>query len=311
MKKELSLIITKSVTFILIFLLIDILAGSLLRKLFFAQDTGKYARLTYATQELKKDIIIMGSSHAIRHYVPSVFDSVLNKPTYNMGAEGQKLLYQLASQKMILSRYNPKIIVLNVDYDWLYYNIHSYSRLNDLHPYYSTNKNEIENILSLNKSYTQFKLFFNAYQLNSTIIHIIKYKIKPQEDFLGYRPLYGILNEKKLEINNKEQSSDTIDKQMVEAYKQFISNVKENNIKLFLVGSPKPHNINTNSESLSLLKEIAQKNDIPYLDFYNSSEFLKQYQLFHDDTHLNNNGAIKFSKLVSKEIAIYLHADDK
>jgi lysophospholipase L1-like esterase len=51
-----------------------------------------------------------------------------------------------------------------------------------------------------------------------------------------------------------------------------------------------------------MIKNIAQNENIPFLDFSNDKRFYLQYELFSDATHLNHNGATLFSELVADSI---------
>ena len=71
----------------------------------FVDESKNYLENTNA------QVLIFGSSHAHRHYVPEVFEKTLKKTTYNAGAEGQQLLYHLAMQQMIVKRVKPEVII--------------------------------------------------------------------------------------------------------------------------------------------------------------------------------------------------------
>ncbi|MFH6769242.1 hypothetical protein V8G56_10880 [Gaetbulibacter aquiaggeris] len=309
MKSELTLSIRQILKFIIIFLIVDFLFGSISKKIFYEQKTGKFYRSTYAIKEAKEDILIFGSSHAHRHYVPEVMEKELLKTCYNVGAEGQQLLFHAAFQKMILKRRVPELIVLNIDENFLYKSNAAYNRLSDLHPYYSEFKNELRSFLSLNSSFMDFKLFFKSYQTNSTLIHAIRYYISPQIDYKGYRPLDGVMTLNKVAFYEKDNSEkeyiQEIDPVFVAAFKDFILTAKKNNIKLVFVTSPNliERSISEN-ESFKMIKVISKLEKIPFFDFLNSPAYINQYDLFHDPSHLNDNGARIFTKSVAELINV-------
>ena len=149
----------KTLKFVIIFVITDFLFGTLASKLFFNQETGKYARSTYVIKKAKEDIIVFGSSHAHRHYVPEVISKKLSKTCYNAGADGQQLVYHNVLQKMILNRYHPEIIILNIDEEFLFKSNKSIDRLGDLHPYYFDFKDEVYiiKLLSINLIFSNFE----------------------------------------------------------------------------------------------------------------------------------------------------------
>ena len=303
-KFELKLTGIKILKFTMIFLVIDFCLGSISNQIFLNQKTGKFHRSTYTIYEAKEDILIFGSSHAHRHYVPDVIEKELSKTCYNAGAEGQQLLYHAALQKMIFKRSRPKLIVLNIDESFLFKSDIAYNRLHDLHPYYQDFKNELRPILGLNSSLINFKLFFKSYRTNSTLIHALRYHLSPQIDYKGYRPLDDKMTLDKVDTYKKTPSEkefiEEIDDFFVEALKNFISEAKQNNVKLLFVTSPNLiERDHSNNESLNRIKKIADLEGVPFLDFLNSPQYMNQLELFHDPSHLNDDGAKLFTSTMA------------
>ncbi|WP_299252449.1 hypothetical protein [uncultured Aquimarina sp.] len=304
-KKEFKLSLIKLAKFVVIFLIADLVLGTISKQIFFNQKTGKYARSTYAIKDTDSKILIFGSSHAHRHYVPKVFEKELGKTCYNVGAEGQQLLYHTAMLKMILKRTKPDLIILNIDENFLYKSKVAYDRLSDLHPYYSDYDEELGPILGLKSKLIDFKMFFKSYQTNSTVIHAIKYYLSPQIDYNGYRPLSGqvksVVDESE-EILIKEYVEE-IDENFVMGLKNFISTAKNKGISLLFVTSPTFSEVDhSNNISYNKIKEIAGKENIPFVNFFNATQFKYKHELFHDTSHLNNDGAQLFCKYLADEI---------
>ncbi len=293
----------KLIKFVVFILAIDFLLGTFAKHIFFSQETGKYARATHAIQETEADVLIFGSSHAHRHYIPNLFEELLQKTCYNAGAEGQQLLYHTVLQQMILKRTQPELIILNIDKDFLFTSQEAYDRLGDLHPYYEEHREELKPILGLKSKLVDVKLFFKSYQTNSTIVHAIRYYLSPQVDYKGYRPLQGEANpDQKLQDDIKILSNE-IDPNFESALYRFIETARNKDVKLVFVTSPKLYRVDTsNNASFNRIKEIAKEKNVMFIDFFNAEEFLKQYELFHDPSHLNHNGAKKFNTLIIDQI---------
>ncbi|MBQ4819559.1 hypothetical protein [Aquimarina sp. MMG016] len=303
--KEYRVSFLKIIKFVIIILVADFVLGSVSQKIFFSQKTGKYARATYAVEKSNAEVLIFGSSHAHRHYVPEVFEKELNKTCYNAGAEGQQLLFHTALQEMIIKRKKPDLMILNIDDSFLYLSDIAYDRLSDLHPYYDDHSEALRPILGLKSNLIDFKLFFKSYQTNSTIIHALRYYVSPQVDYKGYRPLYGKVNSntKKHDQQEVKEYIEVIEKDFVNALKTFINNAKENNINLVFATSPTYNKVNySENKSFSLIKEIAGKENVPFIDLFNDTQFLNKGELFHDPSHLNDDGAKLFTKLLADKI---------
>jgi len=303
LQKEYKSSLLKMIKFCIIFLIIDFSLGYIVKELFYSQKTGKYARATYTIDDTEADILVFGSSHAHRHYIPDILEKELKQTSYNAGAEGQQLLYHTALQEMVLKRYTPKTIILNIDDDFLYKFDEAYSRLGDLHPYYGEHKNELKDVLGLRSRFINFKLFFKSYTANSTIVHVIRYAAAPQIDYKGYRPLYGKLTPELAVSDNGDNREEVIDQNFIDALRTFITNAKMKNIELFFVTSPSYfEKVHKKNGSFDKIKEIAANETIPLINFYNAKEFISKNELFHDLSHLNKDGATIFMKLLSERI---------
>jgi hypothetical protein len=307
---EYKLLLTRGILFLMVFILIDQSLGRLTKGLFLYQKTGKYARITHTLTTDSSQILIMGSSHANRHFVPSIFQSNLNTTCYNAGVQGQGLIFQTALQKMIFKRRQPQLLIMNLDEGWLFESEESYERLADLHPYFWEYKTELEPILSLNERFIVFKLLFQSYQTNSTIVHIINYFLKPQPDENGYRPLTQEMSPPAIDqisLPNQEALSvpiPTIDTNFVNMFKEFISNAKEKNVPIVFTISPRlyPINITTSNASLNMMKKLASESNIKIFDFSGDVSFIGKYHLFSDPGHLNHQGASLFSQMLTDSL---------
>jgi hypothetical protein len=306
-KQEYKLIVLKLLKFLIIVLVVDITLGTVSQQIYFSQKTGKYARITYSIKEATAEILILGSSRAAMHYVPDVIEKKLNRTAYNCGVLGQKLIFQNALQKIILKRTKPKLIILNIDKNWLFKSEEAHELMSDLHPYYWEHQEVLKPILNLESKLIDFKLLFKSYQTNSTLIHAIKYYLSPQMEIKGYVPSYAKMEKSNSYGNNEaivpEIVEEEIDTSFISAFKSFINTAKDENIELLLVMSPIVYKLDlSNYQSLDIMKAIAEEKQVPFLDFTNDKRFLYEHDLFRDRTHLNDDGARLFSKLLAEFI---------
>jgi len=109
-----TLFIAKVVFFFLLLVGVDWLVGAAIEQL--------YRRAPHGTNWTKEnwllddqfDVVIFGSSRAFRHYVPHVISEKTGRSVFNAGQNGQYLLYSYALEQLVLERYSPKLIVLDV-----------------------------------------------------------------------------------------------------------------------------------------------------------------------------------------------------
>jgi hypothetical protein len=312
-KNQYALFTLKAIKFIILILIIDFFLGTIAQYLFFKQSSGKYARITYSLEKANEDILIFGNSHANRHYIPAIFQEKLNLSCYNAGVQGQEILFHSTIEEIITNRTKPKIIILNIDKDKLFKAPDSYDRLSDLYPYYSKYSNSIKPTLKLISQFEYLKMSLKSYRYNSTIVHIVKYFLNPQLTQSGYIPLSGKMTQSVVpahsSINNQknEPLNENIDINFVNALNRFIQIAKRNDINLIFVASPTINGLNASYKSGELFKEIIEKNSINFIDFSNDARFIGKYELFHDESHLNNEGARLFSELLSDSIYLKIN----
>src|ERR1700683_961268 len=81
------------VIFLVALILCDSIFGMFAKMLFNSQRSGKYARLTYIVKADTSAIVILGSSHAMAHFIPEIIQDSFHESTFNYGTNGQKLLF--------------------------------------------------------------------------------------------------------------------------------------------------------------------------------------------------------------------------
>ena len=106
--------VLKLAVFIMLLIVLDVGIGSLLRVFYFRQKSGLNFRLTQSLTHCTTDVLVLGSSRAAAHYVPSVMEEVLGMSCYNTGRHGQSLLYSYAVQQAVLNRYRPDVFILEL-----------------------------------------------------------------------------------------------------------------------------------------------------------------------------------------------------
>lgn len=296
-------IIFKLMKFLIILLIVDSIVGSFAKRIYFNQKTGKQARITKSLQVVDDEILFFGSSRAARHYNPKIFENELGVSCYNTGVKGQGILFQSILLEIILKRTNPQLIILNIDESTLYKSNRAYDRIRDINPYYSDYPEIIKPYLSMKSSLVDLKLFLKSFQYNSTIVHAIKYYFFPQEDIKGFLPLYGEIKANQNKIDVKSNQGKILDENFINALYSFVYASQKYNFKLIFIKSPNLRYYDfSKSESINKIKEISEKNQIPFVDFSNNEIFLEKYSLFYDNSHLNIKGSDLLSNLLAEKI---------
>ena len=217
---------------------------------------------------------------------------------------GQGILYVAAIEELILKRFVPKTIIINVDDEMLAVNDNEYDRLAVLFPYVRKHK-ELEKTLSLKDKNLKWKLKSNLYRYNSTLVHILASGLIEQKDYKGFVPQKGQLSESRFNeyLQRERRAITEFDPNKVRALNDFIKRAKDQNVEVFLVVAPRidrfAHSRNIVSQKVSV---IANENNLTLLDFSQDKNFVTQRELFADPGHLNRQGARLFSQILAKKM---------
>jgi hypothetical protein len=250
------------------------------------------------------DMLIIGSSRANHHYVPSVFEDSLKISFYNAGRDGNGTFYQLALLKTILNRYTPKIIVF--DYSSVFFKgPEEYDQMASLLPYYRTHK-EIRPIVEMKSPFEKIKLLSEIYPFNSQLLTIsvgnLKMNKKRVADDKGYVALHRIWP---FPLDSVAQSSvQEFDTVKINAFTECLLAAKKSGVKIFVVCSPIFQKY-TNNQQIDKCREICNSVGLPFWDYSKDDFFLNNSHLFQDIVHLNDNGAREFSKILASKIKNY------
>jgi predicted peroxiredoxin len=289
---------------IAIVICMDFLIGSLLRFFYFKQQSGFQYRTTYSIEKTKADLLIFGSSRANHHYQPEVFEKKMNLSFYNVGRDGVSIFYDYAILQAILARYFPKIVILDFERKEFERNQENYDRISFLLPYYKTHP-EIHSIVKLKGPYEQIKLLSQIYPFNSSIFTIANGNIKMggqrYREIKGYVPLTKEWVES-LKAENIASSSNQLDSNKIKLYESFIKECIKSRVKLYIVCSPYFVKSGINDSSIMKGREIARKYNINFFDYSLDTLFSGNRSLYADVQHLSDDGAKKFSDLITDKI---------
>jgi hypothetical protein len=312
--------------FVFLFLLItaDQVIGLFLRKLYFNQKYGKDFSLIYSFRDCKEDILIFGASQAQHNYDPRIISDSLKMSCYNAGQDGgHSILLFYAQIKVILDRYIPKIIVVDLgSYHELEYKIGNYHKLAILEPFYKVYPT-LRPLILLRSPFEKFKLLSSIYPFNSKIISILRFNTNldkgKQWMLKGFIPIKNkIMDPSSIESEKNDSSNKYLDNNIVISLENLIKLCKNKNVKLYFTISPIYQlELNQNSlptKSQEKLLEIIGRENIQLINLMDNKTFRDNPYLFADQTHLNEQGAKKYSSLIGgtlKRVEVDKHQNTK
>jgi len=309
-----------------VLILLDQLVGIVMHKLYFSSTSGPEYETTYGFTKVNADVIITGSSKARRNYNTPLISDILKLSCYNAGHDGQSLLFSYAMTKMILSHHLPKMIVVEMFPEELYYKEVHYDRLNILLPYYSdyleireiANWRGTRNEDTLSFSYKLFpfntekiKLLSQSYRYNSMWLDLIKGIFKKQKTDSGYLPLNKTITEsekqkyvEEFELTLKQEHNRHIDPNKVKSLIGIINLCKQKGVEVVLVMSPVLKRY-ADDPVYKLIESISLSHNISFFDFTDDSRFINIE--YFADNHMNKVGSTIFSSILSDKLKSVLH----
>lgn len=253
--------------------------------------SGQAALLGYNLEGAQADILVVGSSTASCHFIPSVLKDSINVlldttyDAFNAGAYYQQPPYSYCVLKSIIERKVPSIVILDIQPQSLGEAVNS-AGLKPLRPYYSINKN-VKEILDDNEAfYNRICLKSGLFRFNTEIIKLIASFRNPIGDD-GFFPKEGELDHYDMVY---ESDTNDLNPVFVSEFKRTLEIANDNGIQLFVVLSPRLSYPDKDSKSYKKIYELCKKHNIEILD-YTSDDDLLNCRLFCDKFHLNPTGA--------------------
>lgn len=287
--------------FFVIVAAVDVSVGAFGRYLQGHSNGGNTYRFDNLLMKDEHDILILGSSRAHSHYDTPFISDTLGLDVYNAGVDGNGVVLANGILNIVLSRYHPKAVIFDVEpaFDIVVYSEdNNHTRyLNKLKPYYR--ENGISEIIKDVSEKEWYKVQSGLIRYNTEILEMmVDNVIDRGVEKGGFSPLTGKIAKEPTPKAGKPSELDSFKLAYIE---KLIGLCQENDVPLFLVGSPKYGQ--KNSEALRPVKEIAEKYDVRFLDYYAEPSFMAHKEWFKEPMHMNSDGARVFSKMIAQEIS--------
>lgn len=284
---------------------VDFCAGVFLKSLFFKQRSGKYFTTTHAITDANEDVVIFGNSHASQHFDAPLIKKKLGISVFNFGNQGQSFLYFYPLMKSVLSYRKPKLVVLDLDYGTLEFDEEEYKKLSIFLPYYHYNA-FIDSAIEMIGNNEDLKANSSLFRYNSTVGYTLLNTYHPSFNksmkSLGYDPTEGSICGAEGDLLSKQPKGELtnikIDSVKVKELLSFIKYVKAKEINLLITTTPLFNFDSYRKKTLKVkLDKILTSMNVDYLDYGNSAVFKGKCELFSDGTHLNSQGADRWTSV--------------
>lgn len=301
-------IVLSILSFLLLIVVTDSSIGSLVEKVYHSSRYGIYHRQNYILNKLDEEIVILGSSRACHHYVPSIITKATGKSCYNAGSDGMCIYYHYAMLVSMIERgHIPKVVIYDMmDTDVSVSDGATFTldaAIERLMPHYGE-LTILDSLVEMKGTMEHLKMKSMMYRYNSKLVQLIKCNYIPSKEDNGYEAVYGKLQvQERIEniINNIHLEADK-----VFYLEKFLTLCENNDIKLIMIRSPWFAHIS--SDSYNMMKMMAEEKGFVVWDMVNE-EGMMEPELFKDSSHLNDKGARFFSCLVAKRLKELLEID--
>lgn len=198
---------------------------------------------------------------------------------------------------MILARYNPKIIVYDVNPSFDLLKGDNAKYLGDLRTYWQ--EPGVSNVVYSVDSCERYKLKSMMYCYNSIWLQMLSDNIRPQSS--NEKGFVGVNKVMEYEPTKSEATSSiTYDTLKLFYLERFIQDCKHHHVTLLFSLSPL---YRANSiEVFQPLESLCKKYGVPLINHYNDRRFSTNRNYFYDSVHMNRTGAIAFSSCLASEL---------
>ncbi|WP_184549014.1 hypothetical protein [Mucilaginibacter sp. FT3.2] len=297
--------------FFVVLTVLDGVVGYMLRKIYFSQRVGQYSQTTYAIDSARQDIMIFGSSRAVRHYSPAIISKISGLSCYDSGRDGLMIPYSTAMEEIALTRHTPRLIILDITPRELGIDETKYVRLSILLPYCAQHKQFVKYIQEISPL-EPYKLLSRTYPFNSSVFILATnalFSKSIKKDTNGYLPLEGHMTKTEMDDYNARMQKrylkikvrkEVAEDKAVGYFKTFLNNTVSHNIKTIVVISPTilkdPFYLDNQTVEKKLIIQIAaQYPNVTFLDYSADPRFNYHPEKFMDVFHLNKIGSEEFS----------------
>ena len=289
------------------FFVVMVVADFIFGKVMFYAESQSSSKNYHCMYEADEDILILGSSYAVRNIVPSVIEDSLGISCYNAGEAGNGSIVAWARYNMFIKNHTPKLIVYTLTPGYDYVKSDDYSKyLNIVKPYYER-EDAVANMyddlmdwsdgLILNSNFVKF---------NSYCAQLIYYWIsKKHMGLKGYEPLYETLIPYETGKKQENESYET-DLLKLNYLEMLFTDATKREIPVLCV-LPPIYSDKFDKYRYEKGVALCEKYCIPVINHKYCEGITLNAQYFYDMGHLNDKGANFYSSMLCRDIQTILN----
>jgi hypothetical protein len=308
--------VKRVIVFALLVVLLDRGLGSVLADIQRQTFTGDLGGLLNYALTREPQILVLGSSRAQFHIMPSVLTKELGLTAYNAGLKGQDFLYSAMLYDLWKRRHPPpKILVLTIDIESL---IPRETEINTAHilAAYLDESPLVAEILYSGSPFKRFEYLSSTYRFNGAVLSLAKHAFnRPPSGYDGFTvgagaldPARetGVLNALDQDQTAAEMAHVPFSPQKLGYLRTLAEETARNGTRFFLVHTP----IFRQDEAAhrvwvhKLQATLASMPGVQFVDLciITHPELFSRPELYRNLNHLNAAGAEILTALLAEEI---------
>ena len=260
---------------------------------------GYVGHHVYVTDKTNEDILIFGSSRAIHHYNPQIITDSLGMTCYNCGQDGNGIILFYGMWQMIKERYQPKMIIYDVNTGFDLYEGESNAKfLGWLRMDYD--RPGVKQIFEAVDSTEKYKMMSMLYRYNSKFMQNITDYVHPLFGIggNGFLPLEGEMDTMKIREDDGVKKAQQVDSLKLGFINKLIDETDD--VELVLVASPMWYA--PNEADYRPIRELCERRGVRFIDYRSDEKYIHQNRYFKDGAHLNSFGADEFTKDIINDL---------
>lgn len=255
-----------------------------------------------------EDVLILGSSFAVRNIVPQVIEDSLGLTCYNAGEPGVGIVCAWARLNMFLRNHTPRLVVYTLTPGSDYLEAEDYSRyLGKVKYYYGIDESVNQLYADFARPTERIKLRSNLFKYNSGWLTILSNNVSARKDFKGYRPLYEEMDTKA--SNNEKTPEVAIDSLKLSYLDRTFALLREKKVPVICLLTPQ-YGLEFDAEQYKAGMELCRRYNIPVYNDFMDKDITADPTLFYDFCHLNDKGAKVYTAKICAYIQEALHAEE-
>jgi|GEM_PF-1098213 hypothetical protein len=278
----------------------------LLDRAFREVEVGAFGGIINHARKARAEVVVLGSSRALRHYDTALLRDRLGKTVYNAGCDGQGFPYMRGVMDLLLRDYTPELFIIDVDPTFVV-DPDPYLDRATLLASFLDESEVIREMIYSRGPLERLKYLSKSFRYNGRALPILRDWGVPNRSDAGYEPVDGRMNQALANMALPPMEGKRLDPRDLELLADMIRAARAAGSRVVLVNSPR---YGADFDSCSIrracfesLQAVADREGVPYVRVcLDCVPELRDPAMFLNPAHLNREGAARFSAMVASRL---------